>query len=204
MRQETIFMIVADGTKKDERLVSPFLESTLTANSTSLTVFILGQIIVFPLAFAAERIAAMLMAYNLYVPIALGLMSILISWSIIWFMPFEVIRPSAVDVPNLDGQQEQATGENEQAAVEQNSLQNIILQNKKSFKVLCLSPGIFFLTCTFWVTSTFGQLMAGTVFLQYIEKKLGYDMADVSNPSHYNFLCFFANVSNALGLQDSL
>jgi hypothetical protein len=158
---------------------------------TSLTVFILGQVIVVPPAVIAKRMAAMLMGCNLYVPIALGLMAILLAWSIIRFMPFDVQEASTADVLTPDEQQEQdqvqdqeqdpeqMESDNRNAAVELTLFQILILQNKNSFKVLCLSHSIFFLTCTFWVTSIFGQLMIGTVFLQYIEKRLGYNMADV-------------------------
>jgi hypothetical protein len=132
----------------------------------------LGQVIVVPLAVVAKRIAAIIMAQSIRVPIALGMISILISWSLIWFIPFGVQQVS-----------EQETRENEQIEGSLTLLRTIMRQNKKSFEVLFLSRSIFFLTCTFLVTSTFGQLMAGTVFLQYIERKLGFDMADVSATS---------------------
>jgi hypothetical protein len=118
---------------------------------------------------AAKRIAAIIMAQSLRVPIALALISILMSWSIIWFMPFDVQQES-----------EQVKSNSEQIEENLPLLRTIMRRNKKSFEVLFLSRSIFFLTCTFLVTSTFGQLMAGTVFLQYIERKLGFDMADVS------------------------
>jgi hypothetical protein len=172
MRQETIFMVMADATKKDERFASLSVHLLANTHPNSLTVFILGQVIVVPLAVVAKRIAAIIMAQSIRVPIALGMISILISWSLIWFIPFGVQQVS-----------EQETRENEQIEGSLTLLRTIMRQNKKSFEVLFLSRSIFFLTCTFLVTSTFGQLMAGTVFLQYIERKLGFDMADVSATS---------------------
>jgi hypothetical protein len=118
---------------------------------------------------AAKRIAATIMAQSLRVPIALALISTLMGWLIIWFMPFDVQHES-----------EQVKSDNEQIEENLPLLRTIMRRNKKSFEVLFLSRSIFFLTCTFLVTSTFGQLMVGTVFLQYIERKLGFDMADVS------------------------
>ena len=96
---------------------------------------------------------------------------------IIWRMPIDSYRTIAVDVPQTDGQEAQADDGN--TTVGRSLLQTIIHQNKKNFHVFFLSRSISLLGVTFLVTSTFGQLMAGTVFLQYIEKQLGFDMAEV-------------------------
>jgi hypothetical protein len=140
-------------------------------------VFILGQIIVLPPAILAKRFAAYLMTQNLWAPMALGLTSMLITLMIIWRMPIDSYRTIAVDVPQTDGQEAQADDGN--TTVGRSLLQTIIHQNKKNFHVFFLSRSISLLGVTFLVTSTFGQLMAGTVFLQYIEKQLGFDMAEV-------------------------
>lgn len=121
------------------------------------------------------------MSHNVLLPIIFGLVAIVLVIGIILYMPFNQLQIIKVDASPMD----QGDVNNQNAQDESNAgdrpriFQTIINQNREIFKVLRLSPTIFFLICTFFVTSAFGQLMAGSVFLQYVEKQLGIDMAEV-------------------------
>lgn len=197
-------MALADATSEDEWCVYYLYKFFPMTDFYSFTVFTLGQIIVLPPAFLARRLAAMLMVQGLWAPIALGLISLLLALTIIWSMPFEVLPTPSVDTHQPEGLDSHDRAKSDDGHVTEDStlFRTIIQRNKKSFEVLCLSKSIFFLTCTFLVTSTFGQLMAGTVFLQYVEKQLGVDMADVRDQILIFTCCKRALTSK--GLQSSI
>jgi hypothetical protein len=119
------------------------------------------------------------MDHSLWIPLCLGLTAILAEFSIIyWFMPQDPL-PATKNHSQASHTHPEIASKNlpKDLAWYKMAMQ----QTKQTFQVVLLSSGIFFLTSTFLATSIFGQLMAGSVFLQYAEKKLGVNLAQVRN-----------------------
>ena len=127
--------------------------------------FTLGQLFILPFAAGAKILAAELMHYNLWIPLALGIATLVSIIIIVFVMPIDGLSASGV----ADSPEDLST------------LDRIKHQTKETFRVGILSPSISFLLLTFLVTNIYGQLMSGPVFLQYVEERLGINLADVRN-----------------------
>jgi hypothetical protein len=144
------------------------------------TIFTLGQILVLPFAIVAKKFAAFLMGHSVWIPLLLGITAILATLVILSFMPIEPLLISNVDGPREGPVKAHGHGPEDEGMPKRSPLyKNVLRQFQQTFRVLSLSRNIFFLTCTFFATSIFAQLMAGSVFLQFVEKQLQIDLANV-------------------------
>jgi hypothetical protein len=156
--------------------------------SNRFTTFTTGQIIVLPFAIGAKNLAAALMKYSFWFPLYLGLAAVLTELAVIcWVLPIDLLAKTKtytlggtqVDVQN------HSKNFDEQVSKLSPLHQTVMLQTKQTFQVVFSSLSVLLLTSTFLATSVFGQLMAGSVFLQYVEKVLGIDLAEVRSSKLY-------------------
>lgn len=137
------------------------------------TTFTLGQILVLPPAFLVKRVTSALLKHGVWTPLLCGSIDLCLILVIIWAMPIEnsflITEPSTSESTN----EISSETSNEEQAPEKDS------RWRKMFGILYISWAISLLICTFFATTLFGQMMAGSVFLQYVEKRLGIDIGEV-------------------------
>jgi hypothetical protein len=108
------------------------------------------------------------MGHSVWIPLLLGITAILATLVILSFMPIEPLLISNVDGPREGPVKAHGHGPEDEGMPKRSPLyKNVLRQFQQTFRVLSLSRNIF------------AQLMAGSVFLQFVEKQLQIDLANV-------------------------
>jgi hypothetical protein len=130
------------------------------------------------------------MKKNIWIPLRVGTALLLLAVVVMFFIPLgdgargtlELQRESREDDQRVQGRSPGTP------LAEQAWYIHLFKRVKKgTLGVILLSPGVSFLISTYLVTGIFGQLMAGTVFLQFVEEQLHIDFSDVRDQSKYLF-----------------
>jgi hypothetical protein len=151
-------------------------------NGNSFTTFVLGQILVLPAAVASKRYAAVLMKHNIWIPLRVGIALLLLAVVVMFFIPLDDRTTGTLEPQRQGREVDQRVQERspDNPLMEQTWYRHLFRQFKKgTLGVILLSSGVFFLTSTYLVTGVFGQLMGGTVFLQFVEEQLHINIPDV-------------------------
>jgi len=140
----------------------------------SFTFFTLGQLVVLAPAFVAKQLASVLMRITIWIPLGISITLWAAIFLITFLMPIKAVREgiNAADRehPELN------TSEIEINTNIKLNIEPII----RTLSSVFVSPVVSILLLTFIPTSAYGQLMSGPVFLQYVELRLGMDLAEVS------------------------
>jgi hypothetical protein len=176
-------MIIANAASEEERYRSFFYIFTkLITNRNSFTNFTIGQILVLPAAFVAKIIAAFLMTHSIWIPLAVGIAFLFLVLMILSFIPLDQHTRTTLDSQSQSRQDDQRVQERS-PNIDQARYKYLLQRIEKTrLQIFTLSFRVSFLIATFLATSIFGHLMAGTVFLQFVEKQLHMDIADARNP----------------------
>jgi hypothetical protein len=161
-----------------------------TTNDNSFTIFVLGQVLVLPAAVAAKRFAAFLMKKNIWIPLRVGIALLLLAAVVMFLLPSDDRTRGTLEPQRRSREDDQRVQERSQDTplAEQDWYIHLFKRIKKgTLGVILLSSGVSFLIGTYLVTGTFGQLMSGTVFLQFVEGQLHIDFSDVRDQPEYLF-----------------
>jgi hypothetical protein len=127
---------------------------------------------------------------NVWIPLRVGIALLLLAVVVLFFIPLDDRRRGTLEPQRQNREDDQRAQERspDTPLMEQARHRHLFRRVKKgTLGVIFLSSGVFFLTSTYLITGIFGQLMAGTVFLQFVEGQLHVDFSDVRDQPEYLF-----------------
>ncbi|KAH6684702.1 hypothetical protein B0J14DRAFT_573408 [Halenospora varia] len=160
----SIFLAFASGPEMRQEYLTMAL-ADLTPDNKLFGIFTFNQLFLLVVDFLSKQVAAAIMGQYLKIPLVLGILVLCFAMFALCLIPLPRLTADGVAIIDERSNSEQYSH---------------FTRFKRVFNVFDLPWSISVLVITFFVTSIFPQLYVGSLFLQYIEKRLEIDAVEAS------------------------